>query len=164
MRCGIESQEHTEKLLAWCSHRLDGGDAAAIERHVQSCAACREFVQRQQAVLQALDNWEAPPVSPDFDHRLYARIAQDVSWWDRLVRPFRPLALRQGLPIAAAAALMIVAGLLVERPANRPPAPVPESAQVETASPDQVERALDDMEMLRELNHVVRSENTEKRM
>jgi hypothetical protein len=51
--------------------------------------------------------------------------------------------------------VVLVAGLLMNRPAAIAVAPVEESAQVETLQPEQVEHALDDIEMLRELNQMV---------
>ena len=163
MRCPIESRE-PEILLAHGSGTLDAGRAAELREHLAVCRACRELAAGQQAVWQTLDTWEAPPVSPDFDRRLYSRIDNGVSWWERVTRPLRPLFARQGLPLAAAACLMIAIGVVVERPARVAPVQPPESAQVEAVSPDQVERALDDMEMLREFNHLVRPEAGEPTM
>ena len=162
MKCPIETREH-ELLVAYGAGTLDKEGAAKLEEHIGTCPGCRQVVREQQAVWQALDRWEAPAVSPDFDRRLYRRIQNEVSWWDLATRPFRPLLARGGLPVAAAVCAMIVAGVLIERPEGVT-APVPESAQVEAASPDQVERALDDMEMLREFNHLVRPDAGEPRM
>jgi len=156
MQCRIEDPGHTERLLAYCARKLDSEAAAALEEHIRNCPGCADFVKAQQAVWVALDGWETSPVSADFDRRLYQRIQREVSWWDLLTRPFRPLMARQGLPIAAAACLVIAAGVMLQRPPAMPPESVPQSAQVEAASPDQVEHAIDDMEILRELNHLVR--------
>ena len=156
MKCPIETRESAALLLAYCTRKLDPQSSARLEEHFGICAACREFKERQLAVWQALDEWEAPPVSPaDFDRRLYQRIANEVSWFDRIIRPFRPLLARQGLPIAAAAGLMIVAGVLLEHPAGFLIAPVPASPQVEIVAPDQAEDALEEMEMMRDLNHLI---------
>src|SRR5689334_24332542 len=116
MKCPIETREHNELLLAYCCEKLDQVEAAALKTHIEGCPACQEFTLQQSAVLDALDEWKPAPVSANFDRKLYARIEKEVSWWDVLVRPFRPLAARQGLPIAAAAAVLIVAGILVDRP------------------------------------------------
>jgi hypothetical protein len=129
-----------------------------LEEHIRDCQACREFAGGQRAVWEALDTWKAEPVSPDFDRRLYQRIEQEVSWWDLLLRPFRPLLFRQGLPIAATAGLVLVAGLLLQHPANVPRSAAPESAQVEAMPPEQVEHAVDEMETIREFNRLVRTE------
>jgi anti-sigma factor RsiW len=164
MRCPIETQEHAEWLLAYCSRSLDAQRLAILEEHMRECPACREFAARQRTVWEALDTWEAAPVSMDFDRRLYQRIQQEVSWWDLLMRPFRPLLFRQGLPIVATAGLVLMAGLLFQHPANVPPSAVPESAQVEAMPPEQVQHALDEMEMIREFNRLVRPDTAESKM
>jgi anti-sigma factor RsiW len=163
MRCLKEGRENAELLLAYCSGKLDAEGAAAIGKHVENCAACREFVRGQQAVWSALDAWEAAPVSADFDRRLYRRIDLEVSWWDRLIRPFRPMLVRQGIPVAASAFLVIMASVLLDRPAAVPPADESESAQVEALQAEQVEHALDEIEMLHEFNHQMRTEATESK-
>ena len=70
------------------------------------------------------------------------------------MRPLNPL-FRHSVPIAAAAGVIIMAGLLMNRPPAMPASPVPHSAQMEALQPEQVESALDDMEMLRQFNHLV---------
>lgn len=148
-------------MLAYTAGRLDGRTKLALESHLESCAACREFVNGQNAVWSALDLWEAAPVSADFDRRLYQRIAQQVSWWDMLLAPFRP-AFRHALPVAAAAAVLLAAVVLVERPSARMTSQ-PATAQVETLRPDQVEHALAEVEMLDQFNHLMRSESPDTR-
>src|SRR5512133_3523354 len=96
----------------------------------------------KRSVDGALDLWEAPPVSPDFDRRLYGRIEQTVPWWDFLVRPWR------WVPAATAAGVLIAAGLWIGRPGLAPPQPT--SAAVEALPPDQAEKALHEMEMIEE--------------
>ena len=158
MKCPMECQENAELLLAYCARRLDPETQAVLERHMAICPACREFQKRQQTVWNALDAWEDMPVSSDFDRRLYRRIAEEqarASWWARLARPFEPIfggaLLSRGIPAAAALCLLVLAGVIAERPGK---VAIPEDAtaeaRVETILPDQVERTLDDMEMLRQ--------------
>jgi anti-sigma factor RsiW len=163
MRCPIETQESAELLLAYSHRKLDAETAAILEQHINGCPACREIADGQRAVWEAMDRWEAPPVSADFDRRLYRRIEEEVSFWDRMLRPFRPFLVRQGLPVAAAATLLIVAGLLVERPANVPPR-VPVSAQVDVVAPEQADHALQEMEMMREFNRLIHPDAAEPKM
>ena len=153
MNCPMESGGNAGHLLDYAAGKLKAGARAQMERHIAACPACREFAGGQRAVWQALDVWEPAAVSMDFDRRLYARIERQVSWWTRLTRPLNPL-FRHAMPVAAAAGVVIMAGLLLNRPAAMPVAPE-QSAQVEALQPEQVEHALDDMEMLRELNHLV---------
>ena len=153
MKCPME--ENAEMLLDYCAGKLDSESQAVLERHLAACPACREFQTRQEAVWQALDSWEAMPVSPDFDRRLYRRIEEEAaraSWWSRLVQPFRPMfeapLMSRSVPLAAAACLLVLAGVIMERPGNV--AVSEEAASIESIQPDQVERTLDDMEMLRQ--------------
>lgn len=164
MRCPIETQEQAEWLLAYSSRSLDAERRALLEEHMRDCLSCREFVGGQRAVWEALDTWEAAPVSLDFDRRLYQRIQQEVSWWDLLLRPFRPLLLRRGLPIAATAGLVLVAALMFQHPANVQQLSPPESAQVEAMPPEQVQHALDEMETIREFNRLVHPDTAEPKM
>src|SRR3954466_221456 len=111
MKCPIETEENAEMLLDYCARKLNPESTAILERHIAICPACHQFADGQRALWNALDAWETTPVAADFDRRMYSRIAHEVSWWHRLVRPFRPLSVRQGLPVAAAC-LVVIAGVL----------------------------------------------------
>ena len=163
MKCPRESGQGPEMLLAYSSGELDTEMAADFEEHFRTCPACGEEAAAQQAVWSALDAWEAPAITEDFDRRLYARIRSESSWLDRLLRPLRPVLVSRALPVAAAAAA-IVAAVLVERPAVRLAPPVPESAAVETVAPDQAEHTLQDMETMRELSRLMHTEAPEPKM
>ena len=162
MKCPMETGGSSGWLLDYAAGKLDAGTRAQLDAHLQTCPSCREFAAGQQAVWQALDTWEPAPISMDFDRRLYQRIEQHVSWWSRITRPLNPL-FRHAVPIAATAGVVLMAGLLIERPVAPPEMPAQESAQVEL-QPDQVERALADMEMLREFNQVVVPDNADPKM
>ena len=155
MKCPIETRENAEVLLDYCARKLDAARTMILEEHIRICPSCREFADAQRAVWEALDAWEAAPVCADFDRRLYHRIENEVSWLDLLLRPLRPWMARNALPIAAAVAVVVTAGALLDRPSAPPPAS-PESAQVESLQPEQVERALDDMQVVQEFNRLVR--------
>jgi hypothetical protein len=165
MNCPMENREAEELLLNYVSGALDAQAAASFDQHILSCAACREFAHGQKAVWNALDLFEPATISGDFDRRLYQRI-EKVSWWDRMVAALHsPALMHRGLPIAAVAAALLVAGVVWERPSAAPAkSQAPLSAQVQTLQPDQVQHALDDMEMLREFNHLMRSEPAESKM
>jgi anti-sigma factor RsiW len=159
MRCPIETQESAELLLAYCARRLDLETMAVLDRHMASCPACQGFQKGQQAVWQALDAWETMPVSADFDRRLYQRIDAESSssWWSRFTRPLGPMfaggLLSRGVPVAAAACLLVIAGVILERP-NQVVVPDSSDARVEAIQADQVERALDDLDLLRQFKLV----------
>ena len=136
MKCPLQFEESSELIVGYGARTLDPDTALAFERHVGSCAACREAAALQRAVWTALDEWHALPVSPDFDQRLSARIAhtKNRAWWRwRPLLPWQVL-----LPMAACAALCTL--LLVRQPAATPQPPI-----------EQVQHALDDMDLLNEL-------------
>src|SRR5512144_986434 len=120
MRCPIETPENAETLLAYCSRKLDPASATVLEQHMQVCPACREFAAGQRTLWEALDSWEAEPVSPDFNQRLYERIEKEISWLDMLMRPFRPLMFRHVLSLVGTACLVIVAAVMLQRPPEAP--------------------------------------------
>jgi len=165
MNCPLETRGTTELLVAYSSRGVDAAETVSLEKHLADCPACREFVSSQRAVWQALDLWEAAPVSADFDRRLHQRIAQQVSWWERAFGPLRPLLAYRGIPIAAAATLLVAAGVLLDRPST-PPAPPPRTAavQVDTLQPEQVVKALDEMDALSQFNHSLKADDSEPRM
>jgi len=147
MNCPMEHRK-PETLVAYAAGELDGETAASIERHLRVCPGCRLWVAEQAALWKTLDIWEAPAVSADFDRRLYRRVAGEVrlSWWERLTRTLRPMPLRQILPLAATACLLLIASFLVQQPDQLAP-PHPGAGLVRA---DQVERTLDDLELLRQ--------------
>ena len=154
MNCPIEK---SAELLAFSTQKLAAPEAAKLQRHIESCAGCRKFVANQRAVWQALDAWEAPPITADFDRRLYQRIEQDASWWDRWAGPWRVFFVRQGIPIAATACLIVVAGWVSQRPPDVAE-PRQTHAVVESLQADQVDHALDDLQMLGEFTSAARSD------
>jgi anti-sigma factor RsiW len=155
MKCPIETHENAELLLAYCARKLDPETQGILERHLAVCPECRNFQKSQETVWQALDAWEAMPVSADFDRRLYGRIEEEQAhsaWWS-LVARFRAVVvvplISRSVPVAAAACLLMLAGVILEGP-NHVTAPEDVAERIESIQPDQVERTLDDMEMLRQ--------------
>jgi anti-sigma factor RsiW len=133
-----------ERLLEYSAGRLPPPEAAALEKHLAACPECRGVAAAQSATWSALDALEAPPVSPGFDRRLWARIDAEAQrgWQARLAAFFgwRPAL------AAALACMLILAAVVVQRPR-----PATEQVQAESIDAERVERALDDLEMLRQL-------------
>jgi len=146
MKCPQKTAEGADLIIAYAAHSLAPADEAAFEHHLELCANCREMAAEQRTVWAVLDELPALPVSPDFDSRLYQRIAaeQQMAWWQRLLRAewsWRPV-----VPLAAAGAVLIVAFLVKSsEPSVLQPQPAQPQLQIE-----QVERALDDMDMLKQ--------------
>jgi hypothetical protein len=109
----------------------------------------------QRMVWKALDAWETPAVSPDFNRRLICRIEADAAGaWERWLGRWRPFIAHKGLPVAAAVALTVML-LVVGGHRTKGPSPTPATV-IENASiaPEQAEGVLEDLETLRELNGI----------
>ena len=162
MTCGNENNPIADNLLEYCAGTLDESASAKIEAHLRECRACEQLVSAQRATLSVLDEWQPPAVSEDFDARLYQRIAVEKQgnwakrWWNGIRASGLSPIWKPAIPIGAAAVALSV-GLLLRTPpspilsvAPVPPAvsiePVSTSAQ--TVDADQLESALDDLDML----------------
>ena len=153
MHCPMKSQEKAALLLDYSAGRLKESSARDVERHMAECAACGEFVVSQQALWNAMNEWPAPAVSADFDHRLERRLREtdSGSWIERTMRSIRPVFARPAFALAAVC-LIMAAGLLLQNPRSAILPADDSHARVEKIEPEQVEKALDDMQMLRELS------------
>jgi hypothetical protein len=155
MKCPMESEENRELLLEYGTGERGAG-SAAFARHLEDCSACQGFVAGRRAVWAALDEWEAPAISANFNRQLHQRIEQEGSWWDRLFQPLRPLLTWNGLPVAAAACLVFTVGVMFERPARV--APQANTIRVEAFEPEQIVNAIEDLEMLDKFDRGVRAD------
>jgi anti-sigma factor RsiW len=153
MHCPLKSQEEAALLLDYCAGKLREDTAREVERHMAECAACAEFVAGQQALWSAMNDWSTPAVNADFDTRLERRLREtdSASWIERMTRSLRPAFARPAFALAAVC-LIMVAGLLLQNPRTGVVPADDSHARVEKIEPEQVERALDDMQMLRELS------------
>src|ERR1700736_3633556 len=152
MRCPIDTQDNADLLLSYSARRLNPESTAILEAHMEVCPQCREFRDGQRTLWEALDQWEARPISADFNRRLYRKIEEQdqLGWWERIFGAGRPMFLRPALPLAATACLVLVAGLMIDP--GRIVTTASETPQVREV--EQVERTLEDMEMLRQFNLV----------
>jgi hypothetical protein len=91
-----------------------------------------------------------------------ARIAGQASWRERLRGRLGMLLVYRALPATAVAALVVV-GVMLERP-SPPSVPQRAKAQVEALQPDQVVRALDEMEVLDQFNHRMKPDSSAPEM
>lgn len=145
MRCPVQDG-HPDLLLDYCARSLHPDVAAILAHHMSLCGECRKLAEAQEAVWSALDSWKPPRVSEEFDERLYRKIAaaERRTFWHRWFtggfgwKPAMRVALGCGL---------LACALLLESP---PAAAPPESSRIEALEPEQVDRAVEDMEMLRQ--------------
>ncbi len=135
-------------LIDYCAGALPADGAAELERHLEECPLCREFCRVQARVWSELDIWEPVAVSVSFDARLRARLARDGGRrWKWIWKPAIPLA-------AVAAAILVVA--LWRGPVGAREATTAQKG--ESVDVEQVEKALEDIDMLKQLYLAPRAE------
>jgi len=136
MMCPTKDTQNAKILLEYCAGTLDPDRALEFEKHSAECAECGRQVASQRALWQTLDQWTPAEISPDFDARLYARIAREDAaplWKKWLVWGWKP-----ALVTAAGAAILI--GLFMRQP--QPP------SRTYTVDIEQVEHVLEDLDRL----------------
>ncbi len=143
-----------EVLLDYTAGRLDAAELAAFESHAESCARCGDLRAAQSAVWVNLDAWKPEPVSSGFNRELWRKIdaeAAQPAWNERLLAS---LGLWKRIaPIAVAAALVVTAFVWNDSPRNGHSPTQKKAAIVVSASDaDQLERALDDIQLLHEID------------
>lgn len=163
-RCPLQESEQAETFLSWMDGTLEPQARAALELHALECEPCRTAIEGQKAVWSALDSWEPAAVSQDFNRRLYAAIDAEQArpWWKRMFTLALPFPVRPAIPIAASCLLLIGVVLF------RAPQPVElenkQAGIIERVDVEQVDRSLDDLNLLRELNEELRVEPSTERL
>lgn len=158
-RCPLQEGEQATTFLAWMDRSLGSEEMAALELHAQQCPSCREVIEGQKAVWSALDAWEPESVSQGFNRRLYAAIDAEQArpWWKRAFGAALPFPVRPAIPVAASCLLLIGVFLF------RAPEPVElenkQAGVFERVDVEQVDRSLDDLNLLRELNEELKAES-----
>lgn len=149
MRCPVQDG-NPDILLDYCARRLTPEVASILVEHMAVCEDCRRIAEAQEHVWAALDTWKPMPVSEDFDERLYARISAEErrSFWSRLLGD--RLSWKPALSLAGACAALVFA-VYLNAPAPAP-APLPETSRIDAMETEQIERAVEDMDMLRQLS------------
>lgn len=148
MGCPVDESNGAELIVSYGARRLAPYEETDFELHLRSCERCRELAETQRVVWSALDEWPGVTPSENFDENLYQRIAaaEQDAWWRRLLPD--TWSWRPAVPVAVACAALIAAFLLKGPALNlQPPSPAEPRLQIE-----QVEHALDDMEMLKQLS------------
>ena len=158
MNCPLERQDFREDnidiLLDYSAGKLDPAGVSALEEHMNVCSGCAAFRAGQAAVWKALDIWEPEPVGVDFNRNLWRKIdaAAAAPWYRKLADSLRMGAWKPALPLAAAVVL-VAAGFMMDHrgPISVTPGVVV-SEGVSVSEADQVEKTLDDIQLLRQLD------------
>lgn len=160
--CPINEQKDPQILLDYVARSTTPIESALVETHAADCEPCQTFIAEQSMVWSALDRFEAPEVSLNFDRELYAKIAQQnrEQWWKRVWRrvfeagepgSWRPAA-------AMSAALVVVfAVVLIQAPGahhevrsmTAPKSGIEQTAAIHDNDLESVELTLEDLEMLK---------------
>ncbi|HEU0122297.1 MAG TPA: hypothetical protein VFQ91_17335 [Bryobacteraceae bacterium] len=155
MTCPLQTGNE-DVLFDYCAHSLDAQRRAMLEQHMSRCTECADMVRQQSAVWDALDAYDADPISPGFNRTLFARIeaAERVPFWQRIWAPVNDYL--QGQPVwkpvlSLVAASAVVAVVFLAQDDHRRAAAHRSPASVDVRDIEQAERALEDMEMLRQL-------------
>jgi hypothetical protein len=149
----MSCQAFIEQIIEQSGRREPAPELAA---HVAVCASCARLRREQRALWSSMDAWEAPDVSAGFDRQLYARVGRrmagpvgSLDWLLGLLRPTRPA-------FATALACMLIIATMVVGRARHVPVP-PRNAAIaihahERDDPQQIQLALDDIQMLTDLD------------
>jgi len=150
VRCPLQSGDEGAVLLSYLDRRLDPASTEALDRHLAICPDCARVVETQRSVWAALDQWEPVAVSADFDDRVMARIAAEREpWWRRMMDSWSAVAWwKPAMPVAALCCVALLAVAVWRGPASANGVATPVLDSVEA---QQVEDALTDLEMLRQL-------------
>ncbi len=156
MTCIHHHKQGAEILMDYCAVTLESNRAAELIGHIRECADCRALVNAQQSLWESLDNWKPVEVSPDFNARLYARIAREQvqpawrQWWRRMVQPAAPRPFwKLAAPLAAAGVVLTLALMMRMPDVSSDPADTNPVVRTEPRiDPDQVQQTLDDLDLL----------------
>ncbi|MDP9168995.1 MAG: hypothetical protein M3N54_00135 [Acidobacteriota bacterium] len=164
MNCPLESEDTLDLLLDYSAGRLDKTRTALLEGHMHDCPGCAAFRTEQTALWDALDVWEPEPVALNFNRRLWQKIeaAAAAPWHRRLADAVRFGAWKPAFPLAAAATL-IFAGFMFDHQADRAIPAAPASG-VSVSDAEQVEKTLDDIQLLRQFDAAPASSGTSNAM
>ena len=166
MNCPLLSEESAGLLLDYSEGRIETGRSTKLEpdefdRHVEHCERCAALLADQSAMWTALDAWEPPAVSLDFNRRLLRRLDAENSapWYRRLVHSLRAGAWKPAFPLAAAAVVIAAGFMMDHRGAMMAPSRTAANG-VSLSEADQLERTLDDIQLLHQFDSVAAAEPT----
>lgn len=155
MQCPTQNGKDPELLLRYCAGRLKEAESVALRVHLGDCRSCRVWVEEQQNLWGTLDALDEVQISPDFNRRLYRRLEAETrepvakQWARMLAARWLPFSWKPVLPLAAACA-MLIAVLWMREPVH---AVHPDEGKIrmENVDLEQVERTLEDLDMLKQL-------------
>ncbi|MDX2266740.1 MAG: anti-sigma factor [Bryobacter sp.] len=160
MENGQSLELQNDLLVRYVANQLSGEERVGFEAHLAECSACQEELAAQFELHMALERWEAPAVSPQFDAKLWAQIraekAQAPAWRAWLTEVFGGW---RGAAFAVPAFAMLL--VLIFWPSQMPNSAPKSEAPIDAAELQEIERSLDDYEALMALQEPVKPEREE---
>ncbi len=142
-------------LLDYTAGQLGPEQSAQFERHADGCARCSQLRSAQATIWLALDEWKPAPVSEGFNRELWRKIDADAnSGFSRLRSGLRFNLWKQVAPLGVATAVIITAFVFDHNVKQSAPVPAGSAIVVTVSDADQLERTLDDIQLLREVDAV----------
>lgn len=165
-KCPLKESERVDLLLS-------PTDSSA-RAHFVSCPSCAQSSAQQFGLWLALDAWKVPEVSTSFNRALYAKIeaAMASPWYERWAVAIRQTFAQPSFAVAAVA-LFVVGGFVLDHPGGlvsplwsaQAKSIHTGAVQVSSTEAEQVERTLEDLEMLHQFDAgSEEKENTQKSM
>jgi hypothetical protein len=114
----ISCKQVDELLLEYVYKELDPEMALGIERHVEGCASCGEGLRALQETRQAMRGLELVEPPAEISALLLHEAAEalksvEESFWGKLARMMRPLAIHPAMSAAALLVLVVGVGFFV---------------------------------------------------
>ena len=142
-------------LLDLVAGRLAPAQAEQFGRHAGECSRCASLRKSQAAMWHSLEEWKPAPVSAGFNRELWRRIDADAISWRSIFGEMLGFGFwRRLAPLAVAVALVATAFVFDhsgKRPGERSGS-ASAVAVVTVSDADQLERALDDIQLLHDVD------------
>lgn len=149
-QCQLNEDDRAEILLSG-----SGKEEFRVAAHLLTCEPCRQALAHHSSVWMMLDSWTVPNVSLGFNRELFAKIdaVEAEPWYARFTSQVKAM-FSQPLLALAVAAVVIFGGFILDHPAGTTSGGSARSAaiQVSNTEAEQVEKTLDDLEMLRQFD------------
>jgi ferric-dicitrate binding protein FerR (iron transport regulator) len=140
-------EQVVDRILNSTEPPMNEAEQLEFRRWLDQKPELRTLFEQQQALFRAMDLWESEAPPSNFDQAVYARIKQDAearSFWHQLLFASWKPALTAGL----AAAALLLGTLVFDFESTQEPTQVAVKSAPEAEYYEEIERALDDMEML----------------
>jgi len=148
MHCPIEHEETVDDLLDYAVGRLEPAKLSQLRRHVATCEKCANFTLGYREISHALDCWQAPEVTSDFNRRVLHRIEMEPpSPWYRVLFDFR-FSPRLATAILVLWLLAIVGFTFNHSAGSAEPA----GPRIDASQANRLEATLDDLQLLHQLD------------